>query len=142
MTIIVLASFSASGAQDGVTVVKLTQTHCQFLETESVEHHFKSASAADCEEINEKTGDKRLAASSPLRLAAGKYIFRVTNRDVPYSLGFWMRGQGVQRAFLPSVSGGGLATGTSKDYAIELKPGKYYFSCPLNPTLDYELLVD
>ena len=40
-----------------------------------------------------------------------------------------------------SVSGGGLATGTTKDYRVTLKPGEYVYSCPLNPTPDYKLVV-
>lgn len=41
-----------------------------------------------------------------------------------------------------SVSGGGLATGKSKDYTVNLKPGEYVFSCPLNPTPDYRVVVE
>ena len=75
-------------------------------------------------------------------LEPGKYIFRVTNQDVPYALGFWLRGKGiVGRATLPSVSGGGLGTGITKDYVIELSEGEYLYSCPLNPTPDYRLVV-
>jgi len=72
---------------------------------------------------------------------AGDYIFRVSNRDVPYELGFWLRGQGLGRLTLPSVSGGGIQTGQSKDYRIHLKAGQYYYSCPLNPTPNYTLIV-
>jgi len=39
------------------------------------------------------------------------------------------------------VSGGGLTTGTTKDYEVELEPGEYLYSCPLNPTPDYKLIV-
>ena len=54
-------------------------------------------------------GAERLAVAVPLTLKPGKYIFRVTNSNVPYALGFWLRGDGiVNRATLPSVSGGGL----------------------------------
>ena len=76
-----------------------------------------------------------------LELKPGKYIFRVTNKNVPYSLGFWLRGKGFGRVTLPGVSGGGLAPGTTKDYAVELKEGEYLYSCPLNPTPDYRLVV-
>ena len=40
-----------------------------------------------------------------------------------------------------SVSGGGLGTGQTKDYEVELEPGEYLYSCPLNPTPDYRLVV-
>lgn len=125
------------------TVIELTQTPCQFLESEGgLDHGYKSARKADCEKINGETGAKRLAGVAPMTLKPGRYIFRVTNRNVPYELGFWLRGDGiVNRATLPSVSGGGLVKGTTKDYAIELKPGEYVYSCPLNPTPDYKLVV-
>ena len=50
-----------------------------------------------------------LGEARVLKLKPGKHTFRVTNADVPYVLGFWLRGEGlVGRATLPSVSGGGL----------------------------------
>jgi hypothetical protein len=68
--------------------------------------------------------------------------FCVTNKNVPYDLGFWLRGDGlVNRAILPRVSGGGLAMGSTQTYEIELKVGEYVYSCPLNPTPDYKLVV-
>ena len=125
------------------TVIEFTQTPCQFLESEGgADHGYASANKADCEAINKRTGADRLAAAKPLTLKPGKYVFRVTNSNVPYGLGFWLRGDGVvNRATLPSVSGGGLTTGATKDYEIELKPGAYVYSCPLNPTPDYKLVV-
>ena len=110
------------------TVIELTQTGCQFLESEK---------GLD----NAKTGADRLANSKVLELKPGKYIFRVTNKNVPYGLGFWLRGEGFGRITLPSVSGGGLNPGVTKDYVIDLKAGDYLYSCPLNPTPDYKLVV-
>jgi len=124
-------------------VIELTQVPCQFLESENnVNQGFKSHRSADCEAINAQTGKARLKKARTLELKPGRYVFRVANRNVPYPLGFWLRGDGVvNRALLPSVSGGGLATGTSHDYTIDLKPGEYVYSCPLNPTPDYKLVV-
>ncbi len=40
------------------------------------------------------------------------YVFRVTNKNLPYELGFWLRGDGLMsRLRLPGVSEGGLMTG-------------------------------
>lgn len=124
-------------------VVALTQVPCQFLESEGgKDRGFRSAKAADCEAINARTGKQRLAESKTVELKPGRYVFRVSNKNVPYELGFWLRGESViDRARLPSVSGGGLTTGKTQDYAIELKPGRYVYSCPLNPTPDYMLIV-
>lgn len=124
-------------------VVELTQVPCQFLESEKdIDRGFTSQSISDCQAINKQTGEKRLAESKTLELAPGRYVFRVTNKNVPYELGFWLRGDGlINLARLPSVSGGGLTTGKTQDYEIELKPGEYVYSCPLNPTPDYKLIV-
>lgn len=124
-------------------VIELTQVPCQFLESEAGrDRGFKSAKSADCEAINARTGKQRLAEARTIELAPGKYVFRVANKNVPYELGFWLRGESlIDRARLPSVSGGGLVTGKTQDYEIELKPGNYVYSCPLNPTPDYKLIV-
>ncbi len=125
------------------TVIELTQTPCQFLESENgVDRGFTSTGKADCDSINAKTGTKRLSEAKVLDLKPGKYIFRITNKNVPYPLGFWLRGDGlINRATLPSVSGGGLTLGTTQEYAITLKEGEYVYSCPLNPTPNYKLIV-
>jgi len=124
-----------------VETIHLTQTHCQFIEAEAEEHHFSAGSPDQCKAINAKTSEQRLKAAKVLHLKAGDYIFRVKNRDVPYELGFWLRGAGLSRWSLPGVSGGGIATAITHDYAISLEPGEYRYSCPLNPTPDYVLIV-
>ena len=125
------------------TVVTLTQTACQFVESENgVDHGFRTTKAEDCKAINGESGDERTAKAKTLILEPGEYVFRVTNRDVPYELGFWLRGDGLLgRATLPSVSGGGLTAGATQDYKVELVEGEYLYSCPLNPTLDYKIVV-
>lgn len=125
---------------DGVTIVTLTQTPCLFLESEDNPQAYTSTKKADCEKINRETAAQRTFKT--LRLKPGQYIFRVTNKNVPYDLGFWVRGQGVGRLTLPSVSGGGLAIGKTLDYKVTLVKGEYYYSCPLNPTPDYLLVVE
>jgi len=123
------------------TIIVLTQTACQFLEAENKDYQFKAKNSDDCKNINASTQAKRLLHAKVLTISAGDYIFRVSNRDVPYSLGFWLRGQGFGRLTLPSVSGGGIDLGERKDYPIHLKAGRYQYSCPLNPTPNYTLIV-
>ena len=139
----------AAAAADPPTVIVLTQTGCQFVESENgVDHKFKTAKAADCERINANSGTARLAKSKVLKLKPGKYVFRVFNRDVPYTLGFWLRSKGynwrnpLHKLTKTSVSGGGLDTGKTQDYMVTLKAGEYVYSCPLNPTPDYKILVE
>ena len=141
-TAAVFLGFGAAAAADP-KVITLTQVGCQFVESENgVDHNFKTAKAADCKAINAKTGDGRLAKAKVIKLKPGNYVFRVTNKNVPYGLGFWLRGKGLGRVTLPSVSGGGLNKGVTKDYKITLQPGNYLYSCPLNPTPDYRLVVE
>lgn len=135
--------FLGAGAPaSAAEVIELTQTACQFVETEGVDHGYVSARKADCEAINEQTGEARLKSAKVITLKPGDYTFRVTNKNVPYELGFWLRGQGLARLMLPSVSGGGLTQGKTQDYNVTLKPGRYAYSCPLNTTPDYTLVVE
>lgn len=143
----VLGSMTAAAAADP-TVIELTQVGCQFLESENgVDHQYTPKSDADCNKINAETGAKRLAAAKTIELKPGTYIFRVTNKNVPYELGFWLResdyvpGNPLHKLSKTSISGGGLTMGKTKDYEVDLKPGDYLYSCPLNPTPDYKLVV-
>lgn len=129
-------------------VIELTQTGCQFLESENgIDHGFAPKRAEDCNRINAETGEGRLEQAEVLELAPGTYTFRVANADVPYELGFWLReadyqpGNPLHKLTKTSVSGGGLTQGKSNDYVVELAPGEYLYSCPLNPTPDYRLVV-
>ena len=71
----------------------------------------------------------------------------MTNKNVPYDLGFWLREHDynwknpLHQLTKTSVSGGGLKPGTTQDYEVELAPGDYLYSCPLNTTPDYRLVV-
>ncbi len=142
---IALATICAMGtaAAEEAQIIELTQVNCQFVESENgTNHGFESTMKSDCETIHQESGDERLAASKTIELKPGKYIFRVTNKNVEYPLGFYLRGDGlVGKARLPKVSGGGLDLGATKDYEITLKEGDYVYSCPLNSTLDYKLRV-
>lgn len=139
--IIAAAFFGASVL--AAPVVELRQVPCQFLEPEhGVNHGYTSTKMEDCQAINAKTEKARLTGAKTLEVKPGKTIFRVSNRNVPYELGFWLRGATpISRVTLPSISGGGLVTGKTQDYVIDLKPGEYVYSCPLNPTPDYRLVV-
>jgi hypothetical protein len=134
--------FNPSTSQSSeAQVIALTQTGCQFLETEAKDYQFTTTKADDCNQINQKTLGDRQTQFKPLQLKPGEYVFRVTNQNVPYELGFYLRGEGLSQATLPKVSGGGLTKGMTQDYRVTLKPGKYVFSCPLNPTPDYPIVV-
>jgi len=129
-------------------VIVLTQIPCQFVESENgIDRGFTTTRKADCDRINARTSAKRLAEAKVLKLKAGTYIFRVTNKNVPYDLGFWLREADynwknpIHKLTKISISGGGLKLGTTRDYKVKLKPGEYLYSCPLNTTPDYKLTV-
>ena len=147
-TLALVAFVPGAGAQQ-TRIVELTQVACQFIESEDgVDHGFVTARKADCEAINAESGAERVATAEVLRLSPGRHTFRVENKDVPYELGFWLREEDydwrnpIHQATKISVSGGGLTTGTVKDYVVDLKPGEYLYSCPLNTTPDYRLIVE
>jgi hypothetical protein len=139
----ILSLAAISIGTQATQVVELTQVPCQFIESEQgVDHGYHSQSKADCEAINDQSAEVRLSQAETINLKPGDTTFRVTNKSVSYALGFWLRGEGlIGYASLPSVSGGGLTTGTTRDYKITLKPGAYIYSCPLNPTPNYRLVV-
>ncbi len=145
---LVVALFGVAAAANAAQVVTLTQVTCQFVESENgIDHMYKSSKKADCEAINARTGKDRLAKAKVLTLKPGDYVFRVENKNVPYVLGFWLRDESydwrnpLHKLSKTSVSGGGLKAGTSRDYEVTLKPGEYLYSCPLNTTPDYRLVV-
>ena len=77
-----------------------------------------------------------------LVLKPGRYVFRVTNVNVPYELGFYLRARVWSLIpFKPKASGAGLHLGETKDFPIELSTGEYFYSCPFNPTPNYQLVV-
>ena len=85
----VLASDPA--AAEEAAVIELTQVACQFVESENgVDHGFTTARKADCDAINAKTAAGRLAEAKVIELKPGKYIFRVTNQDVPVMVAYIM----------------------------------------------------
>lgn len=132
---------AATGTDSKPTTIEIAQVGCQFIETEAENHQYRPQKAEDCQRINTETLSTRQPKFKPLELKAGEYIFKVTNRDVPYEVGFYLRGAGVGFATLPKVSGGGLTPGTTQEYRVTLTPGDYAVSCPLNPTPDYPLVV-
>ncbi len=140
-------TLAAAQQSQASEVIELTQTGCQFLEPEGMDHHYKTNQKADCEKINAETANARLAKAKVMTLNPGDYVFRVTNKNVPYELGFWFRNEDydwrnpVHKVTKTSVSGGGLTTGKTQDYKVTLKPGTYVYSCPLNTTPDYKVIV-
>lgn len=127
-------------------IIDLVQVPCQFLDVEP-DQGYTTTKKADCEAINEKSGAERVNKAKTITLKPGEYIFRVTNKNVPYELGFWLREKDynwanpLHKLNKISISGGGMYTGKTLEYKVTLTPGEYLYSCPLNTTPDYNLIV-
>ena len=115
-------------------MIELTQTACQFVEPEGTDHKYTSAQKSDCVAVNDESGGKRLAAVEPLVLKPGKYIFRVTNQNVPYELGYYLRAANTLKVpFSPKVSGGGLVTGRDQGLRDRVDRGRIRLFLPAEP---------
>lgn len=81
-----------------------------------------------------------------LKLKPGKYIFKVTNVSVDHEVAFVLNkakkdntpGEKVPNAELPKTLKKGETASTP---VVELKPGRYLYQCPLNPTPHYVITV-
>ncbi len=119
LLVVVMSLFSVAGvAQDKATVIKLSETPGQF-ETKT------------------------------LKLKPGKYQFEVTNKNVDHEVAFFLQAEAekgkkemsstVPNSLLPKT----LKQGESAlSGIVELKKGNYVYSCPLNPTPHYSIIVE
>ena len=123
--------------REGVAVLQLHQRACRIDEVEP-DALFEAASADECRRLNlQQFAERRQVV---LRVPSGEVVIQVTNVDVPYALGFWLREEGDPMSTL--LSAGGIAEGATLELTTFLEPGRYTYSCPLNPTPDYTLVVE
>lgn len=116
--IVILAfSFSAS-AQDNVKKIKLIQTPGQFEGKE-------------------------------LNLKPGKYQFEVSNKGIDHEVAFFLQKEKDKgnKDFGTAIPNSGVAKvikdgETSSTGVVELAKGRYVYSCPLNPTPHYTIIVE
>jgi hypothetical protein len=111
-------SSTACLAQDNATLIKLSETPGQF-ETKT------------------------------LNLKPGKYQFEVTNKNVDHEVAFFLQAEAdkgkkemsstVPNSLLPKMLKQGESALTG---IVELKKGSYVYSCPLNPTPHYSIVVE
>lgn len=83
-----------------------------------------------------------------LNLNPGKYQFRVVNKDVDKGLGFAIQrkkdkdGDLMKTAIPESFTTAYIKKGKAEyTKIVNLEKGKYVYSCPLNPTPHYKLIV-
>ena len=68
--LLLAASAGLVQAAEDVTVIELTQTGCQFIESEGgIDHGYTPTGKADCEEINAQTEGERIGDDNTLHLS-------------------------------------------------------------------------
>lgn len=122
----------------GVPVVQLEITRCMIPAAEVDPLPLAAPDAKRCERLNRASLGARTLRK--MRLIEGTYVFRVTNKDVPWRIDFAVKG--AHDRSLPKAAGGSLKMGQIAEYTIDLKRGVYVFSSPLGGTIDYPLLVE
>lgn len=96
-------------------------------------------------ELTQKTGE---FVTTELNLSPGKYQFRVVNQDVDKDLGFVIQkakdkdGDVMKTAVANSFTADYIKKGEAQyTGVVELAKGEYLYSCPLNPTPHYRIVV-
>jgi len=86
--------------------------------------------------------------TSELHLKPGRYQFRVVNKDVDKDLGFVIQKESHKNSDVmeTAISNSFTTSSVKKGEAqytgvVVLQNGNYVYSCPLNPTPHYKLLV-
>ncbi len=121
----------------GTWMLTLVQRPCVFAAAEP-HNRYDAESADDCRRINRERFDMR--TQQVLRVPPGSYHITVVNQGVPRDVGFWLRPEDEPETTL--AAGGGIGADAPATFELELEPGRYLYSCPLNPTPDYLLLVE
>lgn len=116
--------------------LRLSQAPCRFVEAEP-DADWQAVDAAGCRGVHQEQFDGR--GHRALRLEAGAWQIAVTNASVEHVVGLWLRSE--DRSAPPLVSSGGVAPGETLVWSVELTPGRYLYSCPLNPTANYLIEV-
>ncbi len=83
-----------------------------------------------------------------LNLTPGQYQFRIVNKNVERDLGFVIQNENdkgldvMKTAIKNSFTTGYVKKGEAQYTGIvDLKTGNYIYSCPLNPTPHYRLII-
>lgn len=100
--------------------------------------------AAEVEVIDLSQTPKEFETKA-LTLKPGKYRFKITNTSVGHAVGFYLTEQkadGSDGKMVKGSEAGHPKQGESvMTGVVNLKAGKYNYSCPLNPTPHYTLTV-
>lgn len=84
-----------------------------------------------------------------LTLKPGNYVFEVTNQGIDHEVAFFLQNEKDKESteFGTALPNSGLSKvikngESAKSGVVELKKGTYVYSCPLNPTPKYTIVVE
>lgn len=117
-------------------VLTLGQSPCRYEEAEP-DASFSADDAVGCRAYAYEMLPNRTHRA--LRVPAGPIRIVVQNRGVAHEVGIWLRRES-DGALLASAGGAGV--GASISVHVDLAPGRYLYSCALNPTPAYLLVVE
>lgn len=123
--------------QDDRVVLRLHIGDCHIQEAEPYAAAQERSTA--CREFNRETFDGR--RQRVLHLPSGRVDVLIYNRSGRAETGLWLRA--VTDAEPRTVaSTGGVRADSPQLLSLDLAPGRYLYSSPVNPTPDYLLIVD
>lgn len=84
-----------------------------------------------------------------LTLKPGSYVFEVANSGIDHEVAFFLQSEKDKssKEFSTALANSGLSKTikdgeSAKSGVVELKKGTYVYSCPLNPTPKYTIVVE
>lgn len=134
-----LAKLVGNGQTSRTGVVTLTEGNFQYsCPLNPTPHYAVNVGTPQTIKLSQNKG---VYNEGNLELAAGYYVFEVTNKKVAKDLGFYLQdetGAQVKESGLKELVGKGQ---TNTSGLVFLAPGQYQYSCPLNPTPHYTVTV-
>lgn len=78
-----------------------------------------------------------------LKLKPGNYVFEIENKSVGKDVGFYLHKVNDEKPLVNSDKAGLIPNNEKRQTGIvALEKGEYVYSCPLNPTADYKIIVE
>ena len=131
LVLVTLNAFTTASAQTSVQETSISTT--------------ETAAAVTVIQLSQTPGEFNVKG---LTLSPGQYQFNVTNATVDHEVGFVIQkaadkdGDLMKTAIKSSFTSATVAPGaTQSSGVVNLTPGEYVYSCPLNPTPKYTITV-
>lgn len=127
------------------TLNAFTSVSAQSTMQEKGMHKTETATTVTVIQLSQTPGEFNVKG---LTLSPGQYQFEVTNATVDHEVGFVIQKAAdkdadlMKTAIKSSFTTAAVAPGaTQSSGVVNLTPGEYVYSCPLNPTPQYTITV-